>query len=66
MSRSRSVQRQAIDQHHGVDIGVGLVGSADLEAVVRIEFAAGIAREILSGHEGTEVDYAVNAWSRAY
>ena len=38
----------------------------DLEAVVRIEFAAGVAEEILAGHAGNEVDYAVNVWSRGW
>ena len=38
----------------------------DLEAVVRIEFAGAVADEILAGHEGTSVDYAVNVWSRAF
>ena len=38
----------------------------DLEAVVRIEFNAEVATEILAGHQGTEVDYAVNVWSRGY
>jgi ubiquinone/menaquinone biosynthesis C-methylase UbiE len=37
---------------------------ADLEAVVRIEFAPGMADEILSEHAGTIVDYAVNLWSK--
>ena len=41
-------------------------GREDLEAVVRIEFAADVADEILAGHRGTEVDYAVNVWSRGY
>lgn len=38
---------------------------ADLEAVVRIEFPAAVAEEICASHEGTEVDYAVNLWSRS-
>lgn len=38
----------------------------DLEAVVRIEFAAAAAEEILAGHTGCEVDYAVNLWWRRY
>ena len=37
---------------------------ADLEAVVRIEFAPEVADEVLAEHEGTEVDYAVNLWWR--
>jgi SAM-dependent methyltransferase len=32
---------------------------ADLEAVVRIEFAPRLAEELLAGHPGTSVDYAV-------
>ena len=39
---------------------------ADLEAVVRIEFSAAVAEEVLAGHTGTEVDYAVNLWSREF
>jgi ubiquinone/menaquinone biosynthesis C-methylase UbiE len=38
----------------------------DLEAVVRIEFTPGLAREILTEHEGLVVDYAVNLWWRRY
>jgi ubiquinone/menaquinone biosynthesis C-methylase UbiE len=37
---------------------------ADLEAVVRIEFAADLADAILAEHAGTTVDYAVNLWSK--
>ena len=39
---------------------------AELESVVRIEFDAQVAGEILGEHEGTEVDYAVNLWWRRY
>jgi ubiquinone/menaquinone biosynthesis C-methylase UbiE len=35
---------------------------ADLESVVRIEFTPDVADEVLAGHEGLEVDYAVNLW----
>ena len=38
----------------------------DLEAVVRIEFPVEVAEEILADHEGTEVDYAVNVWTRSW
>jgi SAM-dependent methyltransferase len=38
----------------------------DLEAVVRIEFTAELAEELLAEHEGTSVDYAVNVWTRGY
>ena len=49
-----------------VDMGWSFSSRADLEAVVRIEFAADVAEEILAEHEGTEVDYAVNLWSREF
>lgn len=39
---------------------------ADLESVVRIEFARAVADEVLAEHEGTEVDYAVNLWWRHF
>jgi SAM-dependent methyltransferase len=39
---------------------------ADFEAVVRIEFAPRLADEILAGHPGTGVDYAVNLRWKAY
>jgi SAM-dependent methyltransferase len=39
---------------------------ADLEAVVRIEFDEQVAAEVLAGHDGTEVDYAVDLWWRSY
>ncbi len=49
-----------------VDIGWSFKTRADLERVVRIEFSAAVADEVLAGHEGTEVDYAVNLWSKRY
>lgn len=36
----------------------------DLEAVVRIELDEATAEAALAGHDGTEVDYAVNVWWR--
>jgi ubiquinone/menaquinone biosynthesis C-methylase UbiE len=39
---------------------------ADLEAVVRIEFAPEVADAVLAEHEGTTVDYAVNLWSKGF
>ena len=39
---------------------------ADLESVVRIEFDRETAEAILAEHEGTEVDYAVNLWSKDF
>ena len=38
----------------------------DLEAVVRIEFPDTAAEGILTEHEGTGVDYAVNLWWRRF
>jgi SAM-dependent methyltransferase len=38
----------------------------DLEAVVRIELTPGVAEEVLAGHDGLEVDYAVNLWWKRY
>jgi ubiquinone/menaquinone biosynthesis C-methylase UbiE len=49
-----------------VDMGWRFSSRADLEAVVRIEFDAATAESILAGHEGTEVDYAVNLWSKGF
>jgi SAM-dependent methyltransferase len=37
---------------------------AELESLVRIEFASELAGEILAEHPGTEVDYAVNLFWR--
>ena len=45
-----------------VDIRWHFSSRADLEAVVRIEFAPAVADEVLAEHAGTEVDYAVNLW----
>jgi SAM-dependent methyltransferase len=39
---------------------------AEFEAVVRIEFAPGLARDILAEHPGTSVDYAVNLLHRTF
>ena len=49
-----------------VDMGWRFSSRADLAAVVRIEFDRAIAAEILAGHAGTEVDYAVNVWARDF
>jgi SAM-dependent methyltransferase len=38
----------------------------DLEAVVGIEFDPALAAEIVAGHRGLVVDYAVNLWWRRY
>ena len=47
-----------------VNMGGRFESRADLEAVVRIEFTRADADRFLAGHEGTEVDYAVNLWSK--
>jgi ubiquinone/menaquinone biosynthesis C-methylase UbiE len=39
---------------------------ADLEAVIRIEFTAALAEELLASYDGTSIDYAVNVWSREF
>ncbi len=49
-----------------VDMGWRFESRADLEAVVRIEFKRDVAEEILGSHDGLEVDYAVNLWSRGF
>ena len=49
-----------------VDLGWRFESRADLAAVVRIEFEAALAEEILRDHEGLEVDYAVNVWTRRF
>lgn len=49
-----------------VDIEWRFSSRADFESVIRIEFAPQTAAEIIAEHPGTEVDYAVNLWSRHY
>jgi SAM-dependent methyltransferase len=49
-----------------LDVDWRFESRADLEAVVRIEFAPEVADAALAEHEGTTVDYAVNLWSRDY
>jgi len=49
-----------------LDIRWSFARRADLEAVVRIEFDEATADAVLAGHEGTEVDYAVNLWSKEF
>ncbi len=49
-----------------VEIRWSFARRADFEEVVRIEFDPATADAILAGHAGTEVDYAVNLWSRDY
>jgi SAM-dependent methyltransferase len=38
----------------------------DLEAVVRIELPTAVAEDVLAGHDGTGVDYAINLWWRRW
>jgi ubiquinone/menaquinone biosynthesis C-methylase UbiE len=49
-----------------VDMRWSFSSRADLESVVRIEFDAAVAGAVLAEHEGTEVDYAVNLWSKLF
>ena len=49
-----------------IDMGWSFESRADLVAVVRIEFSRDVADAVLAEHSGTEVDYAVNLWSKAY
>ena len=49
-----------------VDMGWRFSSRADLEAVVRIELDEATAQAALAEHEGLEVDYAVNLWSKAF
>jgi ubiquinone/menaquinone biosynthesis C-methylase UbiE len=49
-----------------VDMGWRFESRADLEAVVRIEFKADVAEQIIRHHQGVEVDYAVNLWSKDF
>lgn len=53
-------------QRERIDMGWSFASRADLEAVVRIEFTREVADEVLAGHPGTEVDYAVNLWWRTW
>lgn len=49
-----------------VDMGWSFQSRADLEAVLRIEFAPDVAEAFIAAHVGTDVDYAVNVWWRRY
>jgi SAM-dependent methyltransferase len=49
-----------------IDMGWRFSSRVDLEAVVRIEFKPDVAESILAHHEGVEVDYAVNLWSKRF
>ena len=47
-----------------VDMGLRFASRADLAAVVGIELDPRTAEAALAEHEGLEVDYAVNLWSK--
>ncbi len=47
-----------------VDMGWRFASREDLEAVVRIEFTSKTADAVLDEHDGLEVDYAINLWSK--
>lgn len=49
-----------------IDMGWRFSSRADLEAVVRIEFAPDVAEEVLASHSGLDIDYAVNLWNRQF
>ncbi len=53
-------------ERHRVDMWWTFDSREDFESVVRIEFPEDLAEEIIAEHEGTEVDYAVDVWSRAW
>jgi ubiquinone/menaquinone biosynthesis C-methylase UbiE len=53
-------------QRHPITTRWAFASRADLEAVVRIEVDAVTADAVLAEHEGTEVDYAVDLWSRTW
>ena len=53
-------------QRQPVDIRWRFARRADLEAVLRIEFAPELAEQIIADHPGTEVDYAVNLFHHHY
>jgi SAM-dependent methyltransferase len=53
-------------QRRPVDMVWRFETRADLEAVVGIEFSPDVARKVLAGHAGVEVDYAVNLWWRRF
>lgn len=49
-----------------LDLAWDFASRADLEQVVRIELPGPVADEVLAGHEGLHVDYAVNLWTRVF
>lgn len=53
-------------QREPVEMGWQFESRADLEQVVRIEFAAPFAEQFLREHTGLYVDYAVNLWWKIF
>jgi len=53
-------------QRRPLDIAWRFANRADFEACVRIELDGTVAAEVLPGHVGTEVDYAVNLWWKRF
>jgi SAM-dependent methyltransferase len=53
-------------QRRSLDVDWRFETRADLEACVRIELSPAVADEVLAGHEGTEVDYAVDLWWKRF
>lgn len=49
-----------------IDMDWRFATRADLESVVRIEFAPALAAQFIAEHVGTEVDYAVNVWVKSF
>jgi ubiquinone/menaquinone biosynthesis C-methylase UbiE len=53
-------------QRTQLDMGWRFERREELEAVIRIEFKPADAERIIASHQGVEVDYAVNLWSKTY
>jgi len=53
-------------QRRSLDVEWRFSTREELVSVVGIEFDEQVAAEVLAGHEGTVVDYAVNLWWRTY
>jgi SAM-dependent methyltransferase len=49
-----------------LDMGWRFESRADFESVVKIEFTPQDAQRIIAEHQGSEVDYAVNLWSKTF
>ena len=49
-----------------IDMGWRFESRTDLEAVVRLELPPAAAEAALDGHDGLEVDYAVNLWWKRF